>query len=520
MDRSSSSRWAGILLLLVGAALAPARAVAAEDWDAPEKKWTKGPVSYIVTEEEEKAFRKAETEEDRKALIDAFWARRDPSAGTPENEFRDRFYQRVESADSSLRAQGIPAGWKSELGRVLILLGQPATVKFEAAAADVGGTSTSTPSRYGGGGEGGDAGSAAPEAGGKARFRYPDLTRLGLPANLDIEFAQEGLAFRLLTRVNLATEAILGLDTKVLQAEFPTGAAPEKAISLVAPPAAAPPPVPTSTGSIPRDILLRTLDAGEAAPGTPFHATSDFYKAQDGRAYLAVTLSLDDAAVTGAGLDPGALHPIAALRDTTHPKNLLLYDADLLFGETRDGADGRRRFQAGDALDAGTYRLVTGFITADGAQVSTQVQEIVVPDFSVAEIQLSSVTLAQLTETVPEVKSDLKRPFILGKRRVIPRVDSDVPLNGVLTFYYQVYNPTSGADGKPNLQISYNFFRKVGERYQKAGTAPPLQGVKDAVQIYELPVKGWPKGDYKLKVTVTDTLNGAFVERETFFQVG
>ena len=520
MSRSPSSPWPGILLLvagLSGVSLAVALAAATEDWDAPEKKWTKGPVSYLATDEEEKLYRKAETEADRKALIEAFWAKRDPSEGTPENEFRDRFYQRVESADSSLRAQKIPAGWKSELGRVLILLGQPASVKFEAGGAEGGAAAAAAPSRYG---ESGDGGAAATEGGGKALFHYPDLSRLGLPANLDIEFAQEGLAFRLLTRVNLATDAIRGLDLNLLKAEFPTGAAPEKAISLAAPPAAAAPAVPASTGSVPRDILLRTLDGGEGAPGVPFQATSDFYKAQDGRAYLAVTLSLADAAATEAGLDAKSLHPIVALRDVADPKNLFLYDADVLFGETSDGADGRRRFQAGDALAAGTYRLVTGFTTADGAQLSTRVEEIVVPDFTAAEIQLSSVTLTQLTEAAPEAKSDLKRPFVLGKRRVIPRVDPAVPLNGVVTFYYQVYNPTPGTDGKPDLKISYNFFRKVGERYTKAGTAPPLTGVKDAVQIYELPVKGWPKGEYKLKVTVTDTLNGAFVEREAFFQVG
>jgi len=511
-----SRRSLGLLLLLASLA-APVRAATDEDWEAPEKKWIKGPVSYLATDEEEKAFRKAETEADRKALIDAFWARRDPSAGTPENEFRDRFYQRVASADGSLRAQKIPAGWKSELGRVLILLGQPASTKFEAGGGGGEAASTAAPNRYG---EGGDTAAAGSETGGKAMFRYPDLSRLGLPTNLDIEFEQEGLTFRLLTRVNLGTDAIRGLDPELLKAEFPAGAAPEKALTLAAAPVVEAPRVTISTGSITRDLLLRTLDGGEGATGVPFHSTTDYYKAQDGKAYLAVTLSLDDAAASAAGIDPATLHPMAAMRDTGNPKNLFLYDADSLFGETRDGADGRHRFQAGDALTAGTYRLVTGFTTPDGAQVSSRVEEITVPDLTAAEIQLSSVTLVQLTETAKESNGDLKLPFVLGKRRVIPRVEQSVPLNGTLTFYYQVYNPTLGSDKKPDLKISYNFFRKIGERYQKAGTAPPLQGVKDEVQIYELPVKGWPKGEYKLKVTVTDSLNGAFVEREATFQVG
>ena len=122
-----------------------------------------------------------------------------------------------------------------------------------------------------------------------------------------------------------------------------------------------------------------------------------------------------------------------------------------------------------------------------------------------------------LKTLVIEGGGDLKRPYILGNRRVVPRVNTTYPLNSTLTLYYQVYNATEEG-GAPNLRISYNIYRKRGSTYRKEGTA--ANAVKDAAVIYELSLKGWPKGEYKIKVTVTDTFNESFAQREIPFQVG
>ena len=57
------------------------------------------------------------------AFIESFWRRRDPSPGTPENEFRDQYAARFAYANAQFRA-GRP-GWKTDRGRIYILLGPP-----------------------------------------------------------------------------------------------------------------------------------------------------------------------------------------------------------------------------------------------------------------------------------------------------------------------------------------------------------------------------------------------------------
>lgn len=82
-------------------------------------------ISYIILPIEEKIFREMPPE-DRGDFIKDFWARRDPIPSTPENEYRQTYYSRLAVADKAF-AIGKP-GWKTDRGRVYILLGPPTNV--------------------------------------------------------------------------------------------------------------------------------------------------------------------------------------------------------------------------------------------------------------------------------------------------------------------------------------------------------------------------------------------------------
>jgi GWxTD domain-containing protein len=82
-------------------------------------------VSYIIMPVEEKIFREMPPE-DRGEFIRDFWARRDPDPSTPENEFRQTFYTRLAIADKAFKV-GKP-GWKTDRGRIYILLGPPTNI--------------------------------------------------------------------------------------------------------------------------------------------------------------------------------------------------------------------------------------------------------------------------------------------------------------------------------------------------------------------------------------------------------
>src|SRR5437588_9458224 len=85
------------------------------------KKWLQQEVSYIITPEEEAAFKQLATDEERDNFIEQFWLRRDPTPDTVENEFKEEHYRRIQYANERFAA-GVP-GWKSDRGRIYIVYG-------------------------------------------------------------------------------------------------------------------------------------------------------------------------------------------------------------------------------------------------------------------------------------------------------------------------------------------------------------------------------------------------------------
>ncbi len=89
------------------------------------RKWLEEEVVYIITDKEKDVFLTLETFEDRERFIQAFWGRRDPNRATPENEFRDEHYRRIEFANLNFSKQTSRPGWKTDQGRMYIILGKP-----------------------------------------------------------------------------------------------------------------------------------------------------------------------------------------------------------------------------------------------------------------------------------------------------------------------------------------------------------------------------------------------------------
>src|ERR1051325_10566596 len=94
-----------------------------KELETPYRKWLNEDVTYIITDEERKAFRNLNTDEEKEQFIEQFWLRRDPSPDTQENEFKEEHYRRIAYANERF-ASGIP-GWKSDRGRIYITFGPP-----------------------------------------------------------------------------------------------------------------------------------------------------------------------------------------------------------------------------------------------------------------------------------------------------------------------------------------------------------------------------------------------------------
>ena len=90
------------------------------------KTWLDQDVSYIISDEERKAFKTLSNDEERDAFIENFWLRRNPNPDSPENEFREEHYRRIAYANEHFAA-GKP-GWKTDRGHIYISFGAPDSI--------------------------------------------------------------------------------------------------------------------------------------------------------------------------------------------------------------------------------------------------------------------------------------------------------------------------------------------------------------------------------------------------------
>jgi hypothetical protein len=67
------------------------------------KKWLDEDVRWIITDEEQKAFKNLANDEERDQFIEQFWLRRNPNPDSPDNEFRDDSMRASRTRTSILR---------------------------------------------------------------------------------------------------------------------------------------------------------------------------------------------------------------------------------------------------------------------------------------------------------------------------------------------------------------------------------------------------------------------------------
>ncbi|RMD96075.1 MAG: GWxTD domain-containing protein [Calditrichaeota bacterium] len=91
-------------------------------------------IAYIANAEEKKVFAQLNTEGKRNFLIQ-FWKRRDPTPGTPENEFKEDYIQRLLKAKIHFTV-GKVEGWQTDRGRILLTYGTPDFIDREPANPD------------------------------------------------------------------------------------------------------------------------------------------------------------------------------------------------------------------------------------------------------------------------------------------------------------------------------------------------------------------------------------------------
>jgi GWxTD domain-containing protein len=458
-----------------------------------------------------KAYKALETELDRQNFIDWFWQRRDVIPATTENEFRDRYEQRVFDA-MRLFSDTAKPGWKTDQGKVYILVGPPDEINRDLMAKSHRGIITWV----------------------YRRPPFPDLqpnTVIAFARDTSGEFVisdsptldsdvARGLQFSRVKRTVDDRYLLRGRPDPVLLDAGVALSQSQLATMLVSGRLQQLPPHE-------EELFKEFVHSREFYGTIPAESRFDFYRASDGTTYTMLTIGIRSTAVqyksARGGDERPDVHVFGKLVNKNKPDEVYPLAGDASFAESAGnagaGPDDMLIFQATGGFKPGTYQLVLGVQDKVAKKISAYRRDIVIPDLGGEALRLSTITLAGDMEPTDYAPSSAK-PFHLGKFRVVPRPDNAFRKSDELNVYFQVYGPgTDAATGRVRLDVFYSFKQRGADG---ALTDIGTYAVKDSaaqVQGYAVPLQQWPAGEYLVAITVTDKIAGASAAAEAGFVV-
>ena len=444
---------------------------AEKDWNSPTRDWYQGPVRYLLSADEEKAYRALTTDAEREKFIENFWARRDEDTSTPINEFELRFKSRVQEANDLFRDAPYP-GWKTDRGKFYVLLGPPDEIRQD-------------------------------------HFINRDSKEIFYMIWIYHEPRFPGMErdtqVRLVRDDSGQYEASDRLALDRIERYFGT----PRNLSLQAASAQLPPE--------PRALLDTIAAARPDKDSERFHTRYDFFLAADGSTSVVLTLGIRRS-------EPEPDWKVyARLSAGTASFDLVGADSFRTSPEGTD-VDGFRLYQGRISLPPGPYSAFYGIQNGATRELFSLSERLTVPDFREGTFALSGITLAARLEPVPNPESD--PPFLVGRLLVIPKMEAVYKTGTDLAYYFQVYHPAKDPKtGEISLDLTYQFLQassvqKTGQPvFQPLGKPLFFENQTGLVHGYAFPLTGWPVGEFKLQITVKDRVTGRSSQAEARFSV-
>ena len=126
--------WVLLLTCLLPSAHAADRS---KDLPPHYRHWLNEEVNYIIDSNERKEFLSLTTDAQRDSFIDGFWRVRNPDPTSAINTYKDEHYQRLAYANEHYGTVGRDDGWRTDRGRMYIILGPPKQVMTYLSARNV-----------------------------------------------------------------------------------------------------------------------------------------------------------------------------------------------------------------------------------------------------------------------------------------------------------------------------------------------------------------------------------------------
>jgi GWxTD domain-containing protein len=499
------------------------------------KKWLDEDVRWIITDEERSAFMQLSNDEERDQFIEAFWARRDPTPDTPENEFKEEHYRRIAYSNEHFAA-GIP-GWKTDRGRIYIMYGpadeiesHPSGGTYDRPMEEGGGTTSTFPFE-------------------DWRYRYLE----GVGQEVIIEFVDtcmcgdyhmtmdrsEKDALLYTPNAGLTLYEQMGMASKT---DRFTGGGLERLGTG---------PMSTSQSAKQFDRLeqfaklnrppeVKFKDLEEVVTHKisvnlmPFDVLTDFVKVTSDTVLVPITIQLKNKDITFVnkdGVERGTVNIFGRLTTISGRVSQTFEDTvqrdvppELLPKETENASV----YWKAVPLRPGRYILEIVAKDVNGDRVGTWRKGIQVPEYNDDKLETSSLVLADQMHSVPS-RSVGAGNFVIGDTFVRPRVPAadgkpaSFKRDQKLNLWMQVYN--LGVDDKthkPSATVEYNVVNATTNKavIHTIESTDTMGNVGDQLTLKKtLSAADLQPGLYRLQITVNDNVSKQTVDPSTTFNV-
>jgi GWxTD domain-containing protein len=462
--------------------------------------WANSPEAYFLTAEEKQEWRGLRSTESRHEFIDRYWLKRDPSPGTPTNEFRDLVLNRIRTADARYRIERTP-GSRTAQGFVFIVFGTPARIEQKRAVGPEAPRNLSP----------GDPNNPVGLIEGTEhvytwfyeRDRTPRvLEALGIPT-LSVDFVVEpqrhhdelqkpGLVHEY--RERLARKTIVNPDL-----------VPAASAATAAPPAIASPVLPLSRAA-------RALLEKAAPQGAPEDAKRPVF----GSAILWGDRSAPET-LTWAylpGKDAGAekMNFHALVRPEAGGPEVLAGSEPVTTTSILPTAKSGRVVIRRLDLPPGNYSAALAVTDEKDRPLASATLPLRVPALD-KELAVSSVLLSAGIGPVDRARDE---SFVFGTVEVLPRADAEFSRSESLWYFVQLANVDDAGKVTQEIQL-----RRGAQTIASQPASPAkLQELAPGRYAfgYEIPLTGLAPGSYVLYVTVRDG-SGHYTLRRADFRV-
>lgn len=509
-----------------------------KEMESPYKDFIEGPTGYIITPEERAAFKKLTTDDEREQFIEAFWQRRNPNPGDPENEYQEEFYRRVAYANEHF-ASGIP-GWRTDRGRIYIMYGPP----DEQENHDSGGTYVANPNElpY----EGPDASNEMttypfedwyyhyiPGIGENVKLEFVDPTMSGefrLTMNPcekdamaevpgDSTGCQGGVSIGPIFNPNTVIQPPSGMNASLNEA-MPESM--EEFTQLDTYAKIFQPP------QVKFNDLKALVTHHLSEQSLPFKVREDFIRLTSDMVLVPITIQVNNRELEFQNKS-GVMHAtmdIFAQLSTLSGRVASTQEKSLVVDVPQDGFSGyvqhKSIYQYIAPLRPGHYKLSVVLKDDNSGHMGSQSIGILVPQFPDDTLESSSLILADLLQQVPTTDVGTG-PFVIGGTKVRPSV-GDVFVqnqNRYLGIYMQVYNlGVNPKTHRPNAEIQYNLLRDGKSIFTTTEQAADIKNASNQVTIEKtLPLQPLPPGDYTMAVKITDNIKNKTIDSKAAFVV-